>query len=898
MCGYGMAVYFRPGGGSNGNAASIVGATDLVLSAATSGLRLFSIAGQQGTVQASDPAQGLADAGLAVRSAVGRLASGGLEALTLNGRPVLVAYGAGTSTTGYWLDTGQPLTQGFSLGTGNLTLLSLDALPLDGGGNLVLATSLQEPGISVWRRAADGTMTRQESLSAGTGMAGYDLLDLATVQMPTGRFVLATSALSHEVTVWRIDGAGTAELADVLSARDGLAVATPSRLIPITVDGRHFVLIAASGSGSIVVAELGADGRMTILDQVNDDMTTRFQGISVLNAITLNGRTYVVAGGADDGLTLMALLPNGRLVHLETIASTPALRIENPTALELGLSNGGIDVWFTSGTTAGITRLRIDQGIPAPPRHAGAGGGTVSGDARDDLLIGGDGPDTLIGGAGRDILVDGRGADRLTGGPGADIFVLIPDGELDIITDFEVGIDVLDLSAFGIYGPADVTFIARSDGMGIRIGTESLRVLSADGNPIPASAFTSANMLGLWHVPVIVPDTTARLMQATEGNDSLVGRDGNDTLAGDGKATVLIGGLGDDLLVGGRIDSGWDPEAASIYRLYLATLGRSPDRPGHFAWTTQLADDQASLHTIARQFLGSVEFGNLYGNTTNTTFVTLLYHNVLGRAPDAAGLAGWVGQLQAGRDRASVVLGFSESAEFVRATEAAALGYSRSAYQMSWADEVYRLYQATLGRAPDPAGLQGWTAALAEGGVLRAIVPGFINSTEFRNLYGNTSDTAFVTLLYQNVLGRAPDPAGLAGWLARMQAGLDRAGVVLGFAESVEFVRGTFEGLGHWMRTVASGTRLVGGAGNDTLVGGLGADVFVFDPADGPGTDRVVGLEPWDWIDLSAFGYGTTDEALGYFRQHGGSVRFVDQDVTIVFEGIHLTQISHDMLLI
>lgn len=893
-----MAGYFRPGGSSGGNAGTLVGGTDLVLAPAGSDLRLFSIAGQQGSVYASDPALALDDAGLAVRSAVGRLAGGGLDVLTLGGRPVLVAYGASTSTTGYWLDGNQPLTQGFALGTGYLTLLAIEALPLDGGASLVLATSLQESGVAVWRRGADGSMTRLDSLAAGAGTAGYDLLDLAAVQTAAGRFVLATSALTHEVTVWRVGGSGAIELTDTLGARDGLSVAMPTRVVPVTVDGRQMVLVAASGTGSITVAELDAEGRLTIRDQVNDDLTTRFQGISVLDAITLNGQVFVVAGGGDDGLTLLTLLPDGRLVHLDTLPGSAAQPIDNPTALELGISNGGIDVWVTSGVTAGITRLRIDQGTPAPPRIAAEQGGTLTGDTRDDLLIGSDLADTLTGGAGRDILVDGGGADRLTGGAGADIFVLAPDGALDIITDFEVGIDRLDLSAFGIYSPDEVDFIPRSDGMGIRIGTESVRVLSADGNPIPASAFTSANLAGLWHVPVIVPDTTARYLMAAPGDDTLVGRDGNDTLSGNGMAEVLQGGAGDDRLIGETIDPGFDPEAAAIYRLYRATLDRGPDQAGHFAWTTQLAENRADLRTIAGSFLGSVEFRNLYGNTSDTAFVTLLYNNVLGRAPDAAGLAGWVDRLQSGADRTTVVLGFSESTEFIRATDAAALDYSRSAYQMAWSDEVYRLYQATLGREPDIGGLRGWAAVLAEGAGLRAIVPGFLNSTEFRNLYGNTSDAVFVTLLYQNVLGRAPDAAGLAGWLARMQAGLDRAGVVLGFAESVEFVRGTTDAFAHWIESTVREVRLEGGGGNDTLAGGLGVDVFVFDPADGPGTDRVVGLDPWDLIDLTAFGYGSQDEAIGHFSQHGETVRFQDQDVTIVFEAAQLAQIQNDMLLI
>ena len=44
--------------------------------------------------------------------------------------------------------------------------------------------------------------------------------------------------------------------------------------------------------------------------------------------------------------------------------------------------------------------------------------------------------------------------------------------------------------------------------------------------------------------------------------------------------------------------------------------------------------------TSAQEFSSSQEFKNHYGaNTTDTQYITTLYNNVLGRSPDAAGLA-------------------------------------------------------------------------------------------------------------------------------------------------------------------------------------------------------------------------------------------------------------------
>jgi len=83
------------------------------------------------------------------------------------------------------------------------------------------------------------------------------------------------------------------------------------------------------------------------------------------------------------------------------------------------------------------------------------GADTLLGSLGNDTLLGGGGADLLQGGADND-LEGGVGADTLTGGAGADRFVFgaldsraklpVFDTRGDVVTDFEGGVDVLDLS--------------------------------------------------------------------------------------------------------------------------------------------------------------------------------------------------------------------------------------------------------------------------------------------------------------------------------------------------------------------------------------------------------------------------------------------------------------------
>ncbi len=73
------------------------------------------------------------------------------------------------------------------------------------------------------------------------------------------------------------------------------------------------------------------------------------------------------------------------------------------------------------------------------------GSDTLDGGKGDDTLTGGKGADLLIGGKGSDILDGGKGDDTLMGGKGADIFVLEVGQDTDVITDFQLEEDRLDL---------------------------------------------------------------------------------------------------------------------------------------------------------------------------------------------------------------------------------------------------------------------------------------------------------------------------------------------------------------------------------------------------------------------------------------------------------------------
>jgi Domain of unknown function (DUF4214) len=87
-------------------------------------------------------------------------------------------------------------------------------------------------------------------------------------------------------------------------------------------------------------------------------------------------------------------------------------------------------------------------------------------------------------------------------------------------------------------------------------------------------------------------------------------------------------------------------------------------------------------------------------------------------------------------------------------------------------DFITELYIGYYNRAPDPAGLEFWSKALDEGLSVTSIANEFAKSDESQKLYPFLAGArSFVTQVYNNVLNRDPDAAGLSFWTEQLLSG-------------------------------------------------------------------------------------------------------------------------------
>jgi hypothetical protein len=510
--------------------------------------------------------------------------------------------------------------------------------------------------------------------------------------------------------------------------------------------------------------------------------------------------------------------------------------------LQIGGGHGVLSKWYPgSGAVAVLGSANVPVDLSGWTWLSGGATGSID----------------FTGSAGADELIMPAQLDsRVALGGGSDVLILSSHGWQGgagvnpvRVLDFQAGAggDVLDLVGFldavlQNYMPGSDPFAAHRL-MLTAVGTFTYVQVDFTGNGqflnlvelrgVDPSRLTAANLGGLTP-PGAAPGNmqTAPAGGGTvtggAGDDDLYGQAGNDMLHGGGGSNLLDGGGGlntasfdgpyrtyTSSVVGGGGTVSGGPEAATdtlaniqrlqfvdgylatsptdtagqIYRLYEAALGRAPDQEGLADWV-HLLNSGTSLETAASGFLGAPEYQRAYGLLDDTDFVTQLYHNVLQRAPDAAGLQSWLDFLNAGHSRAEVLVGFSESPEDIR-------NLAEPVREGLWIEDagapaqVARLYDTVFGRLPDAAGLTAWTHVLQGGATLQSVADGFIASPEFQGDYSGLDNAAFVRLLYHNVLHRDPDTIGLTSWVNALNQGHSRAEVVVGFSESPEHIADT-----------------------------------------------------------------------------------------------------------
>ncbi|MCC5972440.1 MAG: calcium-binding protein, partial [Rubellimicrobium sp.] len=536
----------------------LTGVTDLTFVAGSSGPVLYVTSGPGGGV-ASFRMQGNQLVRIDTASLPGQQVAGvdsSFTPVTLGGSAVGLITGVGA--TGYWgmgFGATGSLETRVDLGTGLPGNLIAAEMVRVGSTDYLYGLRLGSNAPAVWQVTAQGTLVAVQIPGFSAPPAGGPVLtDITSVTRAGTPYLLATSREVDGLISYRIGPDGVPVEVDRVWSATGIGISQPSTVTAFNMDGRAWAVMGASGSGTLTVVEVMADGTLVPTDHILDDRDTRFQGVTTLDSIVINGRAYVVAAGSDDGISLFQVLPGGRLLEMGTLADTTQTTLANVSDVALASQGGNLQIMVASGSEPGLTWLTVDLGPPGQNLTGTAGDDTLTGGTGNDRLNGGAGDDRLFGGAGDDIILSGRGSNVMTGGTGADTFVLSASGQVNTITDFNPAEDRIDLSGWPMLrSPQQLTIIPTATGAEIRYQSEVLRITTWNNQPMTVAQVLALDLINVtrqdpgWTAPVLPPQT----LFGGGGADTLIGGDGADILHGNGGDDRLEGNWGNDRLYGG-----------------------------------------------------------------------------------------------------------------------------------------------------------------------------------------------------------------------------------------------------------------------------------------------------------------------------------------------------------
>jgi streptogramin lyase len=192
------------------------------------------------------------------------------------------------------------------------------------------------------------------------------------------------------------------------------------------------------------------------------------------------------------------------------------------------------------------------------------------------------------------------------------------------------------------------------------------------------------------------------------------------------------------------------------------------------AHVARVGPPPANLGSVANALSHSPEY---YG-----TVVTAAYRNYLGRTPAPSEVAAWVGVLQGGMSDEQLEAGFIGAPEFIADQGGGGAGW------------ITGLYQKLLGRDPAPSEVNGWLTVLQNGMSETAIAYLFASSPE--------REAQRIAADYENFLGRPPEAGIVPLWVAAFEGGLKNEGVIANFVGSPEYFQKHGDNVADWLYSV------------------------------------------------------------------------------------------------
>jgi len=484
---------------------------------------------------------------------------------------------------------GQPVDVSFisqgAVTRGGLVISGLEVLATEDGGYTIIAssrndstntvdfipenpdytltTSVSEANVEFENDISDDIEGATEIVSGDTFVSQIETLedvDVFTIELEAGQTISANIVTDFVSSVNLLDAEGNLVAVDVSVAAPGAGRNFISEIEFLVEDsGTYFLSVEAGGEISfnpdgeenyiLSVDVSGGTDAITFTGTASNDRLDGSSGDDILAAG--DGNDFIVGGNGADRFVFTDVAAGNRsydvisdfqvgtdIIDLSGISSVSSFddlfitnNNEGQVAIYLSSDQSIAFANLTDVSALSAADFTFDGQVPVEDNQTPVDDNAITGTAGNDRLDGTDGADVLAAGDGNDFLVGGNGADRF-------VFTDVAAGNrsYDVISDFQVGTDLIDLSGISGVSSFEDLFITNNGEGQVAIYLSSDQSIAFD-NLTDVSALSANDFIFDGQPPVLI--------------NTITGSSGNDRLDGTEGADVLDGGAGNDFLVGG-----------------------------------------------------------------------------------------------------------------------------------------------------------------------------------------------------------------------------------------------------------------------------------------------------------------------------------------------------------
>jgi uncharacterized repeat protein (TIGR01451 family) len=546
---------------------------------------------------------------------------------------------------------------------------------------------------------------------------------------------------------------------------------TPNANLGITKsDGVASAVPGASNTYTIVVSNAGPSAVTGAT--VTDNFPAAFTNVSWTAVATAGSSSTATSGNGNIGTTV-SLLPNGSVTFTATgtISATATGTLANSAsvAAPAGVtdpdnSNNSATDTDTLTPTADLSITKTDNVVTVAPGAAN----TYT------IVVTNQGPSAVTGATVTDNFPANLTNVSWTAVATAGSSSAATSGNGNIATTVDLAVHgsvtftvttTVSSSAVGsvtntasVAAPAGVT---DSDGSN-NSATDSDTVLSAAASQISGTVFLDVNA-----------DGTQNTGEAALQGRTIFLDTNNNGVLDQGETSTVTNANG---------NYGFGGLAAGTYHVRETTFpGTTITVPASGSYTVTAVAGSNSVN----QNFGNVLYSPVVPVVVNavifphspdadTAYIRGLYHSLLNRDADPAGLNAWLSSLHGpGGSRSKVAAGIWETPEH--------RGLQVDSYYLTF-----------LQRPSDPGGRAFWQTMFQQGRTENQVVIDFTQTPEFQAHH--PSDAEFVAALYTDILGRQGDISGIGFWQTILKTGTSRPALVQNFILSPESVTRVLDG--------------------------------------------------------------------------------------------------------